>query len=90
VPAVLAEIQASLYREALHRREAGTVDADGLEEARKAAQVGFARVPWDAIRDAEVDLAGDALTVRCLQRPDGTIPGSSAEAGLIATVGKAY
>ena len=42
------------------------------------------------IRDAEVDLAADALTVRCLQRADGGIPGSSAEPGLIATVAKAY
>jgi hypothetical protein len=28
--------------------------------------------------------------VRCLQRDDGSIPGSSAETGLVATVGKAY
>jgi prolyl-tRNA synthetase len=87
---VLSEIQASLYQQALDRRETATVDAAGIDDARKAAQSGFARVPWDEIRDAEVELAGDALTVRCLQRGDGTIPGSSAEPGLIAIVGKAY
>jgi hypothetical protein len=47
-------------------------------------------VPWDTIRDAETDLAADALTVRCLQTADGGIPGSSAEPDLTATVAKAY
>ena len=87
---VLAEIQAALFQQALDRRESGTVDAATIEEAREAAQVGFARVPWDRIRDAEVDLAADALTVRCLQRSDGGIPDSSADPDLTATVAKAY
>jgi prolyl-tRNA synthetase len=47
-------------------------------------------VPWDVVRDAETDLAADALTVRCLQRADGSVPGSSAEPDLTATVAKAY
>jgi prolyl-tRNA synthetase len=87
---VLDEIQATLYGQALDRQEAGTVDASGLDEVRAGAQGGFARASWDEIRDAEVALAADALTVRCLQRADGSIPGSSAEPGLVATVGKAY
>ncbi len=87
---LLADIQSSLHRQALDRREAGTADAADIGEAREAAQVGFARVPWDLIRDSETDLAADALTVRCLQQADGAIPGSSADAGLIATVAKAY
>ncbi|MDQ3640238.1 MAG: His/Gly/Thr/Pro-type tRNA ligase C-terminal domain-containing protein, partial [Actinomycetota bacterium] len=87
---VLAEIQAALFQQALDRRESGTVDAATIDEARDAAQVGFARVPWDRIRDAEVDLAADALTVRCLQRADGGIPDSSADSDLTATVAKAY
>src|SRR4051794_20426482 len=80
---VLTEIQASLHKQALDRRESSTVDAAGLEEVRAAAQVGFARVPWDTIRESEVDLAADALTVRCLQQEDGGIPGSSADRGLV-------
>ncbi len=87
---VLGEIQSSLHRQALERRESRTEEAADLKEAREAAQSGFARVPWDAVRDAETDLAADALTVRCLQREDGSVPGSSGESGLIATVGKAY
>jgi prolyl-tRNA synthetase len=90
VSGVLTEIQSALYQQALDRREAATVDAADVEETRKAAQTGFARAPWDTIRESEVELAGDALTVRCLQRADGSIPASSAESGLIATVGKAY
>jgi prolyl-tRNA synthetase len=87
---MLREIQSSLYDQALERREAGTAGAADLGEAREAAQTGFAQVPWDAIRDAETDLAADALTVRCLQTADGGIPVSSAEPGLTATVAKAY
>ncbi len=87
---LLREIQSSLHQQALDRREASTIDAAGIDEVREAAQVGFARVPWDRIRHSEVDLAADALTVRCLQRADGAIPGSSADPDLIATVAKAY
>ena len=90
VAAGLSEIQSCLHRQALERRESRTVEAADLEEARTAAQGGFARVPWDVIRDAETDLAADALTVRCLQREDGGVPTSSADSGLVATVGKAY
>jgi prolyl-tRNA synthetase len=87
---LLRDIQAALYQQALDRRNSATVDAAGVEEAREAAQTGFARVPWDAIRDAETDLAADALTVRCLQTADGGIPQSSADRDLTATVAKAY
>jgi prolyl-tRNA synthetase len=47
-------------------------------------------VPWDEIRESETALAADALTVRCLQTADGGVPRSSADRGLVATVGKAY
>lgn len=87
---MLADIQTSLHQQALDRREAGTVDAASLDEARQAAQKGFARVPWDVIRESEADLAADTVTVRCLQTAEGGIPGSSAEADLVATVAKAY
>jgi prolyl-tRNA synthetase len=87
---LLEDIQASLHGQALERRTSRTVDASGPDEVREAAQSGFARVAWDSIRDAEAELATDALTVRCLQTADGGIPGSSADPGLVATVGKAY
>jgi prolyl-tRNA synthetase len=87
---LLEDVQSSLYRQALDRRDARTADASDVGEAREAAQRGFARVPWDRIREAEAALAADALTVRCLQEPEGGIPGSSADPGLVATVGRAY
>jgi prolyl-tRNA synthetase len=87
---VLVDIQANLSAQALQRRASRTVDASGLDDVRAAAQTGFARVEWDEIRESEAALAADALTVRCLQRADGSVPASSAEAGLVATVGKAY
>ena len=51
---------------------------------------GFARLPWDLVRGQEDALAADAVTVRCLQRPDGGVPLSSDEPDLVATVAKAY
>jgi prolyl-tRNA synthetase len=90
VAKTLDEIQGALHDQARLRQEARTAEAATVDEAREAAQGGFARVPWDAVRDHEIALAADALTVRCLQTADGGVPGSSSEPGLVATVGKAY
>src|SRR2546421_9870538 len=49
VPATLEDIQSSLLGQARARMDARTVDVLTLDEARAAAQSGFARVPWDAI-----------------------------------------
>ena len=87
---VLDEIQASLLRQAQERREARTSSASTLDEARDAAAAGFALVPWDLVRGHEDELGRDALTVRCLQRADGSVPLSSSEDGLVAVVAKAY
>ncbi|MDP8936425.1 MAG: proline--tRNA ligase [Actinomycetota bacterium] len=90
VARTLDDIQATLHAEALERRDTRTVDVDTIDEAKDGAQTGFARVPWDAVRRAEDDLAADAVTVRCLQRPDGGVPLSSDEPELTAVVAKAY
>jgi prolyl-tRNA synthetase len=63
-----------------------------LEEAIEAGSVGFARVPVRALGpDGEDRLAQHALSVRCLQRPDGSLarPGE-AEDELVAVVGRSY
>ncbi|MDQ6798038.1 MAG: proline--tRNA ligase [Actinomycetota bacterium] len=86
----LDDIQAALHRQATEKREASTVDVTSLSDAQEAAQTGFARVPWDVIRDGEVQLAQAGVTVRCLQRDDGDLPLSSSEPDLVATVAKAY
>ena len=91
VAAVLDEVQESLYQAALERREARTTIASTLGEAREAAQGGFGRVSWDAVREEEARLAEAGVTVRCLQHgDDGVVPVSVDEANLVATVGRAY
>jgi prolyl-tRNA synthetase len=90
VSAALEDIQSKLYAEALERREGGTADVKTVDEAVEAAQAGFARIPWDLARDAEDALNEAAVSVRCLQRVDGSLPDSSTEPDLVATVAKAY
>ncbi len=90
VTSLLEDIQRALHDAALARREERTVVVASAGEAREAAATGFAREPWDEIRDAEKDLNASAVSVRCLQREDGGLPGSSSDAGLVATVAKAY
>ena len=69
-----------------------TADAATLDETVEAGSVGFARVRLGALGpDGEDRLAQHALTVRCLQRPDGSLAGvGDAEADLFAIVGRSY
>ncbi|MDQ4134198.1 MAG: proline--tRNA ligase [Actinomycetota bacterium] len=90
VQAVLDDVQSALHAQARQRQEDRTADARSFDEAVDAAQSGFARVPWDVIREQEITLAEKGVTVRCLQREDGDIPGSSQEPGLVAYVARAY
>jgi prolyl-tRNA synthetase len=78
--------------EAAAKWESRTAEADTLEEAIEAAERGFARIPMAAVgADGEDRLAARALTIRCLQRPDGSLaePGDD-ETGLTAVVGRSY
>ena len=86
----LGEVQAALHAQALERLQARTLEVRSADEVREAAQTGFARASWDEIRETEDRLAEGGLSVRCLQRPDGGLPESSSEPGLVATVAKAY
>ena len=53
--------------------------------------MGFAKVPWDALRDGgEARLAQDAVTVRCLQTADGGLPTSEDAPDLVAYVARSY
>ena len=52
---------------------------------------GFARLPWAAVGGAgEAELAQSGITVRCLQRADGTLPRADDEADLVALVARSY
>jgi prolyl-tRNA synthetase len=91
VPMLLERIQDELLASATALRESRTVDTTGIEDAREAAVEGFARVPWDVLGvDGEAALASSAVTVRCLQREDGSIPERADEPGLVALVARSY
>jgi hypothetical protein len=63
-----------------------------LAEAAEAGMEGFARVPWREIREqGELELAAQALTVRCLQRGDGGLAAAGeTDDALVAVVGRSY
>ena len=89
--ALLDDIQAALLANATARRDERTADVATVDEAREAAQTGFARIPWATLGEAgEELLARDAITVRCLQTADGEVPTSEDEPGVIAIVARAY
>ncbi len=92
VASVLAAAGPELLAEATAARDARTVDASSLAEAVEAGSAGFARVRLGALGpDGEDRLAEHALSVRCLQRPDGSLAGEAdAEEDLVAVVGRSY
>ena len=92
VAAVLASVGGELRDEAAAALKARTAEAATLEEAVEAGSVGFARVPMSALGpEGEDRLAEHAVTVRCLQRPDGSLalPGDD-DSALVAVVGRSY
>src|SRR5580698_4345594 len=92
VSAVLGRVGAELHAEALALRQSRTVDAASLEEAVEASASGFARIRLGALgEDGEDRLGASAVTVRCLQRPDGSLAETGdADADLMAVVGRSY
>jgi prolyl-tRNA synthetase len=94
VAAVTSSLKADqqiLFDDALTFREDRTVDVKTLGEALEAAQTGWARVPWSAVGpEGETEANGKAVTVRCLVRPDGGVPDSEDERGLLAILARAY
>ncbi|GGO93772.1 proline--tRNA ligase [Wenjunlia tyrosinilytica] len=91
VTAALEEDQAQLLRESRERREANTADVSTIGEALEASSSGWARIPWaDLGPEGEAKLAEEAVTVRCLVAPDGSVPDSEDASGTLAVVGRAY
>ncbi|MEY2433662.1 MAG: prolyl-tRNA synthetase, partial [Acidimicrobiaceae bacterium] len=94
-PALVADaidvVQAELLAAATTRRDERTIECSSLDEIVEAAQTGFARAPWDLIGlEGEARLAESTITVRCLQRADGTVPSSDDEPELVAYCARAY
>jgi prolyl-tRNA synthetase len=91
VTAALKADQQILFDNALTFREERTVEVKTLDEAMEATQTGWARVPWSAVGvEGEAQANTKAVTVRCLTRPDGTVPDSDDEPGLVAILARAY
>jgi prolyl-tRNA synthetase len=85
------DIQVRLLAHATNRRNERSVEVTTVEEAVEAAKVGFARIPYAALgEEGEDRLARDAITVRCLQRPDGSVPERDDEPDLVAWVARSY
>lgn len=75
VPALLADIQASLLDEAEERRNRNTVHVSSVDEALEATKTGFARLRYSLVDEAAMRRFGEkAVSARCLQNPDGTLP----------------
>lgn len=91
VERALGEAQSGLFSEAETRRADQTRRVASLEEAVDAAADGFAVLGWDSVgTEGELQLAAEGVSVRCLQRADGTLAESDDEPGLIAVVARAY
>jgi prolyl-tRNA synthetase len=92
VQAIMARVAPDLLAEATRIRQERTVDVGTLEETVEAGGVGFARIPMRALGpDGEDRLATQALSIRCLQRADGSLAElGDDEADLTAVVARSY
>jgi prolyl-tRNA synthetase len=91
VPGRLSAIQTELLADATRRRDERIVSVDTVEEAVEASANGWARIPWATLGvEGENTLAQSAITVRCLQRADGSVPERDDEDDLVAFVARSY
>ena len=91
VQRLTTRIQIDMFEAATARRDAAVTDCTTLDQAREVAQTGVARLPWEVVgTSGEQDLASGGITVRCLQRGDGSLPDTDNDAGALAYVARAY
>jgi prolyl-tRNA synthetase len=88
----LAEAQPRMLAEATAARDARIADVTTMEEAVDAAASGWARIGWDLLgrEEGEARMAESGVSVRCLQREDGSVPEYDSEPGLVAYCGRSY
>jgi prolyl-tRNA synthetase len=91
VGAAIDADQTHLLEEATKRQAARTTAVATVDEAVEAAASGWASLPYDVVgEEGEDRLAASGISVRCLQRPDGTLPIEDNERGLTAFVARSY
>ena len=88
---LLVEEQQAMLESARDARDARITEVSTVDDAAAAAADGWAKISWSALgEDGEAKLAQSAVTVRCLQRADGSVPESDTEPDLVAYVGRSY
>jgi prolyl-tRNA synthetase len=88
---LLDDIQAAMLTEATEFRDASTTDVTTIEEALEAGREGVGRIEWARLgSEGERRLLKDGVSVRCIQRPDGSVPAAEDEPDLQAIVARAY
>jgi len=91
VAAAIDAAQRDLLDTARAWRDERTTEVATLEDAAEAAKDGFAKLPLSALGpDGEARLNESAITVRCVQRADGTVPDGEDEPDLVAFVARSY
>jgi len=91
VPDILEQMQAGMLAQATRFRDGSLVDVTTVAEAAEAGKRGVARIPWAILgTDGERTLLEEGVSVRCLQREDGSLPESEDETGLVAILARAY
>jgi prolyl-tRNA synthetase len=91
VPDILERMQNEMLAQATRFRDSSLGDATTVAEAAEAGKTGVARIPWALLgTDGERALLEQGVSVRCLQREDGTLPQSEDEKGLVAILARAY
>jgi len=95
VARVLVEAQSALLEEALRLRTGRTVEVTSLDEAMAATESGFALLPGRLLSEGdgkgEQKLNAAGVSVRALQRADGSLPAPGQDvAELVAVAARAY
>lgn len=87
----MTEDQASMFEQATELMHARITSVAHVTDAVEAVRDGWVRIPYDVVGESGEDaLAAAGISVRCLQRPDGSVPERDDETGLVAFVARAY
>jgi prolyl-tRNA synthetase len=91
VSRLLADEQRAMLDAAREERDARIAEVSTVDDAAAAGAEAWAKLPWAVLgEDGEGKLAESGVTVRCLQRSDGSVPDSDTEDDLVAYVARSY